>query len=214
MREDTRNWIAERLAELPEAKEVKAVGGDALEIVRRKYPSFKVLLLAEEIVASENFGGRIIKGTDFSFAMNLPKDAIWTGAAIRAAEEADVAWGGLGDLMSAMNSKEVRLHRNKEFDFVERGLRQHSRVERLHRKSDRIFDIHRRDLAKIRVMLINEYELTAEHVRHAREKCGDFGVILKTNPNGRTTELARQTAATIGAEIFGWRELMGRLHKG
>jgi hypothetical protein len=87
------------------------------------------------------------------------------------------------------------------------------KVTHLTRIYDRVFRISRRKLGDVTVALVNEYELTAEHVRSTREIYGAFDAILKTNPNGRTTDAARAAADDLGIGIFKWGEFLSRLHK-
>jgi hypothetical protein len=145
--------------------------------------------------------------------MTIPRSTVWTGEAIDFAREHQIGWGGIGELFRAVDSEEDSDIQKKEYEFVERGLSQHDKVTKLIRVFDRVFEVHRSKFDPITVVLINEYELTAEHVRHAKATYGHFDAILKTNPNGRTTENARETAEKMSAEIFGWGEFLGRLNK-
>jgi hypothetical protein len=60
-------------------------------------------------------------------------------------------------------------------------------------------------------LLLNEYELSADHVRTARDRYGTFNAILKTN--GRITEAAIAAANSMGATIYMWGQLLGRLNR-
>ena len=62
-------------------------------------------------------------------------------------------------------------------------------------------------------MLLNEYDLTADNVRNARDRYGGFSDILMTNPNGRATSAAEQAAESMGAQIYKWGEFLGRLNR-
>jgi hypothetical protein len=119
----------------------------------------------------------------------------------------------MGDLYSATSLPNARQYVNKEFDFVERGLRQHTNVSRIERVHDRKYVVKRVKHKDLKVVLLNEYELTADHVRTARDRYGDFTEILITNPNGRPTSSAEQAAKSMGVSIYKWSELYGRLNK-
>ncbi len=104
--------------------------------------------------------------------VNVPKNSMWTGFAITAAAARGVAFGSIKDLMSAVSYEDVRRYMRREYDFVERGLRQHtSRVLRLEREADR-FSCIGTSCSPLRVVLLNEYELTADHVRTVRDRYG------------------------------------------
>lgn len=55
--------------------------------------------------------------------------------------------------------------------------------------------------------------MTGEEVQNAIDKYGKFDAILNTNPNGNPTCRAYTGAGTIGAELFIWRNLIGRLNQ-
>lgn len=115
--------------------------------------------------------------------------------------------------MSALSQKNVESFQKKEYSFVERGLNQHNRVNHFDRLFDRLIEIHRGDLPSVKIVLLNEYELTAEHIRHARDAYGEFSAVLRTNPNGGATSNAHLVAKELGAEIFQWGEFLSRLNK-
>jgi hypothetical protein len=97
--------------------------------------------------------------------------------------------------------------------FVERGLCQHDRVLSFDRIFDRLYQIRRKGLPEITVAMLNEYELTADHLRTARDRYGQFSVAVITNPNGQATSSAEEAAETLGVEILKWRPFFGRLNK-
>lgn len=102
---------------------------------------------------------------------------------------------------------------NKEYGFVERGLQQHTEVTNLIRLYDRKYVVKRRRHNDVAVVLLNEYDLTADHVRTARERYGEFSDVLMTNPNGRASSAAELAAESMGAIIFKWGQFLGRLNR-
>ncbi len=107
----------------------------------------------------------------------------------------------------------MRAFQPKETEFVERGLRQHDRISRFERVYDRLYRISRSGLRDLTVAMLNEYELTADHLRTARDRYGEFSVAVITNPNGRATSSAGEAAQTMGVEILKWGTFFGRLNK-
>lgn len=190
----SRDWAIEQLREHYGVLSIEAYDNYFARIDRKEYAPFTTAITSEQNVLRPVVEDLIAIGDDFHFVTNIPKGAVWSGDAIAAAREHNLGWGGFGDLMSAIGVEAVRNFQRKEYSFVERGLCQYSRVCGLTRLDDRIFQIHRRELCDIKIALINEYELTADHVRHVREVYCDFDAILKTNPNGRTTRFAREVA--------------------
>jgi hypothetical protein len=209
----TRDWALERIGEINNVLSVEPRGDKFVHIARENHPSFTAAIISEKIVARRMIEDIVQAGEDLEFIANIPKQAIWLGDAIALAQDLDIGWGGFGDLISAMSGEIIRGFQRREYAFVERGLRQHTRVDHLTRIYDRVFKISRRKLGDLTIVLVNEYKLTAEHVRSARETYGGFDAILKTNPNGRTTDAARVAANQLDVGIFSWSELFSRLHK-
>jgi hypothetical protein len=71
----------------------------------------------------------------------------------------------------------------------------------------------RKGLDPVTVLILNDYELTADHVRNGIERYGAFEAIVRSNPNGRTTDAAYQAAADSGIKIFTWGEFFGQLNR-
>jgi hypothetical protein len=106
----------------------------------------------------------------------------------------------------------VRGFQPKETEFVERGLRQHDRISSFDRIHDRLYRISRDGLPDLTVAMLNEYELTSDHLRTARDRYGKFSVAVITNPNGRATSSAKDAAETMDVEILKWGPFYGRLN--
>ena len=208
-----RDWALEKLSKCHGVKAVEPVGDRFIHIIREEYPSFTSAIISEKTVSRPIVNEFIGTAQDFEFISNIPKAAKWSADAIAVAKKHTLGWGGFGDLMSAIGQEIVTDFQRKEYEFVEFGLYQHSKVIGLTRIYDRVFKIHRAGSDFLTVVLINEYELTAEHVRYARETYGDFDEILKTNPNGGTTSVAQEVASNLGVSIFSWGEFLRRLHK-
>jgi hypothetical protein len=109
--------------------------------------------------------------------------------------------------------EDVRTFQPKETEFVERGLRQHDRILSFDRVHDRLYRVSRKGLPDLTVAMLNEYELTADHLRTARDRYGQFSVAVITDPNGRATSSAEEVAETLGVEILKWAPFFGRLNK-
>lgn len=140
--------------------------------------------------------------------------AIWHGNAIDYARQRNMGWGSMGEISATFHTNNYADIQKREYSFVEEGLLKHTRVTRLDRLYDRVFQIQRTNgLPPFTITLINSYELTGEEVRHAMATYRNFNAVLKTNPNGSPTGNAYSAAQEIGAEIFVWRELLGRLNR-
>ena len=105
---------------------------------------------------------------------NVPKESYWTGEALRLAHDNNIATGAYGDLLRVIGLQDVRAFQPKETEFVERGLRQHNRISSFERMHDRLYRVSRNGLPDLTVAMLNEYELTADHLRTARDRYGQF----------------------------------------
>lgn len=209
----TGEWVAQRLKEHGEVQEIELLAPQVLNIVRKKDQPFLAATIASPRVERSTLEELLNSSFEIEFIANIPAESFWTGEAIAFASSHSVAFGGMGDLLSAISLPNVRLYERREFAFVERGLRQHTKVSGLERVHDRKYVVKRRNLRDVHVVLLNEYELTADHVRTAHDRYGPFAAVLITNPNGRATSSAKQAAESIGARIFKWGEFLGQLNR-
>jgi hypothetical protein len=209
----TGGWVASKLEEHDKVERIEQIAPQVLRVIRKEEGAFLVATIAATRVEPSVIESLLTEREKIKFIVNVPADSMWSGAAIELAEAYGAAFGGLRDLMSAMSEPDIGSFVRKEFRFVERGLRQHTRVYDLERIHDRKYVVKRRDLPDMRVVLINEYDLTSDHVRTARDRYGQFKAILITNPNGRITSSAEEVLASMGAKAFKWGEFLGRLNR-
>jgi hypothetical protein len=200
---------------MSEVHEAAVIGPNTLRISRKKRGPFVAGIISVPIVTAESLQPLLDADSEIEIVVNVPKESLWTGTAIAAAAARGVAFGGISDLMSAVsrNVENVREYTRREYEFVERGLNQHDRVSELEREFDRVYLVHRYRLPPLRFVMLNEYELTADHVRTARSRYGAFDAVLINNPNGNPTSGALEVAEDMGIEIFKWREFLGRLNR-
>jgi len=146
--------------------------------------------------------------------LNVPKNAKWLKSGIAAATETNMAFGGMGDLMSAIGHKlqDIRQFKKKENEFVERILRQHTNVLRIEEEVDRAYRVFRRSGAPLPIVLLNEYELTGDRIRAAVDDYGRFDIVLMTNPSGSATSDARSVSRDLKIPLLTSRQLLGRMN--
>jgi hypothetical protein len=183
-----------------------------VKIVREKHGPFLAGTIATERVDGSAIEPLLTGSFHLEFIVNIPRESYWTGEAIDLVTQNSVAFGGFGDLISAVSLPDVRQYVNKEFAFAERILSQHSAVADIKRVYDRLYLVKRTGLSDVRIALLNAYDLTADHVRTARARYGKFSAIFHTNPSGRPTSAAQAAAASIGARICTCGQLLGWLN--
>lgn len=208
----TGSWVADKIKTADDVQQTEIVEPQILKI-KRQYDSFMLGTIALERVDGATV--RILTGKcqTLSFIVNIPKDSFWTGDAIDLVSQYSIAFGGMSDLYRALSrTTDVRQYVNPEFFFVERVLNQHRIIKQLRRVHDRKYVLKRRKLRDFTIVLINEYDLTKDHVREAIGRYGAFDAVLITNPNGRTTTQAKETAESMEIEIYKIGQLMARIN--
>jgi hypothetical protein len=205
-------WLVQQFAGKTPRWDIQLLTPQVLQINRSTLPPFVAATIASSRVEPSSFQAILQTTYPIEIIVNVPRESFWTGQAIALASQNSVAFGGVGDLLSASSLPDVRQYVNKEFAFVERILRQHSKVKELEREHDRKYVVKRVGSADVSVVLLNEYDLAADHVRTARDRYGAFAAILLTNPNARLTASAQYAATSIGATIFDCKQFLGWLN--
>jgi hypothetical protein len=212
---ETTAWVATKIQDMSDVKDTEVTSDNTIRIFRKQQRTFDAGVIAIAKVTGSSVESLLDKYPSVEVVINIPKESIWTGEAIATVAERGVSFGGLRDLMSMINSQieEVGQYVRTEFAFVERGLNQHSRVESFERVFDRVYLVKRRALPPMRFVMLNEYELTGDHIRTAFDRYRTFDVVLLNNPNGKPTQSAFQVAEGMGVEILKWGEFLGRLNR-
>jgi hypothetical protein len=210
---DTTNWVAENLRKAEHVTKVDVLDDRVLRVEREEYEPFVAGIVSESAVTADDIKGLISSKHDVEIIINVPKESLWYGSALDLADRNNIATGQYGDLLRAIGEDNVRALVAKDRIFVERSLRQHSRVSGLERSYDKVYVLSRHGLPKLTAAMINEYELTADHLRTAWDRYGKFDVAVCTNPNGTITGAALQTAKSMGIDVLKWGPFLGRINK-
>lgn len=210
---ETTEWVATSLRDADKVEKVDILSDRVLRIFRDEHDPFVAGIVSAPRVAAETIEPVVKSNLGVEIIANVPKEAYWTGSALNLAAENNIATGSLGDLYRALRMEDIRGYQPRETEFVERSLRQHTKVAGFSRLHDRLYRVRRHGLSQLDVVMLNEYELTADHVRTARDRYGKFSVVVITNPNGEATSSAEEAAEGMGAQIYKWGPFLGRLNK-
>ncbi len=210
---ETTEWVASNLRNSEGVSTVERLSDQLLRISRSVYHPFVAGIVSAMRVEADTVMSLVGSKLEVEIIANVPKESYWTGGALKLAQNNNIATASYGDLFRVINLPDVRAFKSKETEFVERGLRQHNRISSFDRVHDRLYRISRDHLDDLTVVMLNEYELTADHLRTARERYGQFSIAVITNPNGRPTSSAEEVAQTMGAEILKWGPFFGRLNQ-
>lgn len=209
----TTEWVAENLRKKDEVSAVEVLANQVLRVSRVNHGRFVGGIISASRVEAATISSIVHGEHPVEIIANVPNESYWTGEALRLAKENHIATGAYADLFRVLRVAEVRNYQPKEFEFIERGLDQHDRISKIDRLHDRMYRITRDGLPDLTVAMLNEYELTADHLRTARQRYGEFSIAVITNPNGTPTSTAMEVAKSVGVEILKWGPFFGRLNK-
>jgi hypothetical protein len=169
---------------------------------------------ANPIVSVDDAKAVYGQNSEIAMMIAIPRAARWSGSAMRWLESKGIAWGGVGDLLSAMShDHDMSSHRNKTWAFVDDGLRRHSRVRDLEWIDSKCVEVRLLNRSVVIVALEDAYDITMQIARQAAKSIGKFDVLLKTNPNGSITSKGAENVERLGFQTLKWGELFGYLAK-
>ena len=119
----------------------------------------------------------------------------------------------MGDLTRASRLDDVSTYRFKNYQFIENILTQHQAVSKITRLYDRVYLVSRCNMPDLTLVLIDAYEMSAEHLRNAYNRYGQFDVAYKTNSYGGITTAATEAANSLGVGAYMLKQLIARLYK-
>lgn len=173
---------------------------DIVEIKRPEKQSFRAAVVAKGMVVVDHVEPLAEAGVEV--IANFPKVGMWRADAIEFCEARGIAWGRYGVLLRALDADFPGESRDPQIQFPRRALTQHSRVKHVGFINDQVLTV-RHDTGKtFKVALVYNYDLAPEDIRDARERLGDFDLVLKNNPNGSILDGVAEAAESMGAEVF------------
>ena len=199
-------WVIEKLLEAKEVVKATELDSSLIDVERRQNPSFVVAAISVPCVDVMTVTDLIAKQPRPSFVLNLARESSVSPEALALSREAALPIGRMGDLKRALRLADVTTYREPEIEFAERGFEQHSNVQSFERLDERRYRVDRRSRPPITLVLLNEYEVTADSIRLARRRHGEFRWVVLTNPNARITGNAEEVAANLGCRLLTWRD--------
>ena len=211
---ETTDWVARSLRQADKVSDVEVLADQVLRVSRSQYDPFVAGIVSATRVEATTVRALVESRHRVEIIAIVPKESYWTGEALRLAHGKNIATGAYADLLRVIRLQNVRAFQPRDTVFVERGLHQHDRVSSFERIHDRLYRISRcNGLPDLTAAMLSEYELTAEHLRTARDRYGRFSVAVITNPYGEATSAAQEAARTMGCEILKWSPFLLRLNK-
>jgi len=207
------SWVAEKLLEAKEVTGTTVLSDLLISVERRHEPPFVVAAVSVPCVEPSLIKMLTSLQPRPSFVLNLARESYVSAEALTLSNDEEVPIGRMGDLVRAVRLTEVTTYKDPEITYAERGFEQHSNVSSFERLDERRYSIQRHSRPPVIIALLNEYELTADSVRVARERYGPFRWALLTNPNARITGNAEEVSATLDCRLLPWREFYKALSR-
>ena len=206
------DWVASKINPEDGLTVVGRTPEDLLLVQFQGNEPFPVAAIGlQDVILPQNIQPLLLYAPKPQFIVNVPSKALWSGEAISLINAAPAAFGTLGEIIKAAKSGDVPRYRNKNWEFFEKAIRQHSHVDAVTRIYDEVFEVHRRNGTSLKIALVNGYHLSAEDVRNARDRFGHFDIAVKKNNYGSITDAAEQAAASMDVQAVTFKGLMQAL---
>lgn len=208
----TGSWAAKKVGDHSDVIAVQTITDNLIQIeTKHGCEPVQIATQSVPIVTSSELS-RVHANEKVAFVMNIPKSAVYAQSALDFAEKHCFGIGNLGDLYTAINEKSYRDYLSKEARFILRGLIQHTKVQSVRRITDRMYEIDRYGMPTIRVLALNEYDLTADALRNGIDNHGSCELVLTSNPNCRPSGESIMAGKSMGIKVLKWAHLLGALN--
>ena len=206
------SWACNKLISHDKIIEATPIEDQLIRLQVKDYESDVVVAaMSQQQVFLANIPA-VCQSSRIDFLLNIPKNAYFDGGILSYAESRSFGLGGLGDLYTAANEKEFQDYLPKETRFILRGLRQHTAVSSVSRANNRSYVVSRFTGNPLRVLALNDYDLTADAIRTGIDVFGECDFILASNPNCRLSGGATDAARSAGTGVLMWRQLLGAIN--
>jgi hypothetical protein len=204
------DWVVEKLVEYKDRLSILDRTPDDLLVVRAKDGySFSVAILGvQNVVSVSHVRPLFTVAGKPQLVVNVPSKTPWSGAAIDFVHSVPAAFGRMGDIARAAETRAAELFRDKNMAFFINALEQHRNVSRVSYVYDSVLQVDRIIGASVTVAVIDTYNMSAEDVRNARNNVGHFDVVVKSTSYGSITEQAVAAAESMGAHAVKFAGLM------
>lgn len=206
-------WVTERLAK--DERRLKVVGRtteDFLVIETKDDYTFLVAVLGIQDLIQVSHVKCLFAGANKpQLVVNVPSKTLWSGAAIDFLHSVPAAFGTMGDIARAAETKAAGLFRDRNMRFFINAMEQHENVSAVSYVYDSVFRVDRRCGSTVTIAVIDAYNMSAEDVRNARTRVGHFDMVVKSSSYGSITHQAEAAAESMGARALTFGGLMQRL---
>ena len=203
-------WLVRKLGE--EGLAAEATSNQQVQVVCKNGQKIRAAIVDQLVVSEGDVLALIQQTPPPQMIVSIPKDGTFDLDAHRVAGIAGIRLRKFGDFLSAVKSDTPLTFVSQDISFIERVLRQHSRVKLATRLGSRLYRIERNNLEVVFVLFMGDYELTAESVRRAIDEHQSFQAICLSNPYGRVSTSARQVLTAGRLRCYNMSDLLRALH--
>jgi len=203
-------WIRDKLKGQSEVLEATLISPSVIE-VQAKVVSGKIQCIPKRSI-NEDDVRTAVEELNCNYIIHIKKTSVIHGSGLSYCQKHGVGIGSLGCALRAISAADFSLNHDKEADFILRGLNQHTAVRSVERVTNRIYGIDRSRHRSLRVMAINDYDITADSVRNHIANHGRCDLILSSNPYARESSEADFAAKQLNTEILTWAQLLAKLN--
>lgn len=206
------NWVANKLAENTTLKIVGRTLEDYLIIeFKGNYTFVAAVLGSSNVIDLSDVVPLFSTAIKPQFVVNGRSSQLWSGVAINYIHAQSAAFGTLGYVVRAAATGDVGSYRDKEMGFFINAMKQHKNVANVSYIFNNVFRADRKVGTSLIVAVIDAYNMSAEDVRNAKTRLGNFDVVVRSTSYGSVTSQAEEAAKSIGAQALTFRQLLGRL---
>jgi hypothetical protein len=207
-------WVAARLDENDGSRTTTVYDEMLISLERPNLGSTKIACVRVDVLDECVVRSAIAKYPNVKFIVNVKQGARVAGDAYKLAEGRGISFGGIGDLMRALHEPDMADYIPPETRYRERIFEQHHKIMNFERLDDSRYRIFRYDFPPIVVYISLDYEVTADQIRTAIDKYGDFDAFVTSNPNATSISPEAVTAAMqSGRKVFLWPQFMGAINR-
>lgn len=208
------DWVVNKLATEERVKVLDRTPEDFLVVRAKDEYTFLVAVLGiKNVIQLSDVQALFLGPTKPDMVVNVPSTTLWSGEAIEFIHNVPAAFGRLGDIARAADTKAANLFRDKNMGFFINAMEQHKNVASVSYVYDCVFAVRSKNGTSVTVAVIDTYNMSAEDVRNARTRIGYFDVVVKSSSYGSITDQAKTAAESIDAQALTFGVLMQHLAK-
>jgi hypothetical protein len=203
-------WVAEKIAESEKRLRILDRTPDDFLVVgaNNGYRFLVAILGIHDVVQITHVQPLFTVVNKPQLVVNVPSKALWSGAAIDFVHSVPASFGTMGDIARAAETRAAESYRDKNMGFFINALEQHSNVSKVSYVYDSVLQVDREVGANVIVAVIDAYNMSAEDVRNARARVGNFDVAVKSTSYGSITGQAEAAAESMCAKAVKFAGLM------